>query len=65
MAIQTYPTPRFLTYKQAKEAGGSVKKGEHGITIFFVKPMVWKDKDDEHNVRHGSIMRSYTVFNVA
>lgn len=65
MAVQTHPTPRFLTYKQAQELGGNVKKGEHGVQIVFVKPMVWKDKDDDDKVRHGSMLKTYTVFNVA
>jgi antirestriction protein ArdC len=32
-----WPTPRFLTYKQATEAGGNVRKGEHGTMVVFVK----------------------------
>jgi antirestriction protein ArdC len=32
-----WATPRFLTFKQAIEAGGNVRKGEHGTRVYFVK----------------------------
>ena len=32
-----YRTPRFLTFKQALELGGNVRKGEHGTKVYFVK----------------------------
>src|SRR6266851_3305907 len=38
-----YRTPRFLTYKQALELGGSVRKGQHGYTVFFVKRLQVQD----------------------
>jgi antirestriction protein ArdC len=34
-----WPTPRFLTFKQAIEAGSNVRKGEHGTKIYFVKQL--------------------------
>jgi antirestriction protein ArdC len=38
-----WATPRFLTYKQAVEAGGNVRKGEHGTKVYFVKQLQLKD----------------------
>src|SRR6476660_8918076 len=35
--------PRFLTFKQALEAGGYVRKGEHGTKVIFVKQLQIKD----------------------
>jgi antirestriction protein ArdC len=35
-----WPTPRFHTFKQAIEAGGNVRKGEHGTKVYFVKNYV-------------------------
>src|SRR5260370_38671486 len=32
-----WPTPRFLTFKQAQDAGGNVPKGDHGTKADFVK----------------------------
>lgn len=30
-----YSRPRFLTFKQALETGGHVRKGEHGFKLYF------------------------------
>ena len=30
-----YPLQRWLTYRQAQELGGQVRKGEHGTTVVF------------------------------
>jgi antirestriction protein ArdC len=60
-----WSTPRFLTFKQAAEAGGSVRKGEHGIKVYFVKQLQIKDNDaDEADTRLVPMLREYTVFNV-
>jgi len=39
-----WTTPRFLTFKQAQEAGGHVRKGEHGTKVYFVKQLQVKDE---------------------
>jgi antirestriction protein ArdC len=59
-----WPQPRYLTFRQALEAGGHVRKGEHGRHIVFVKDLVKREteEDEPHNFR---IMKSYTVFNIA
>ena len=61
-----YRTPRFLTFKQALELGGNVRKGEHGTKVYFVKQLQVRDKgaDDESATRVVPMMREYTVFNV-
>ena len=58
-----WPTPRFLTFKQAIDAGGNVRKGEHGTKVYFVKQL--QIKDGEEDTRLVPMMREYTVFNVA
>jgi antirestriction protein ArdC len=61
-----WPTPRFLTFKQAAEAGGSVRKGEHGTKVIFVKQLIVRDnKGEEPEERVVPMLREYTVFNVA
>ena len=59
-----WPQPRFLTFKQAREAGGRVCAGEHGRHIVFVKDIVKRDEgeDEPHQFR---MLKSYTVFNIA
>src|SRR5205814_7793750 len=61
-----YRTPRFLTFKQALELGGNVRKGEHGTKVYFVKQLQVRDKgaDDDAALRVIPMMREYTVFNV-
>src|SRR3954466_15499613 len=61
-----YRTPRFLTFKQAVELGGNVRKGEHGTKIYFVKQLQVQDNgaDDASATRLVPMMREYTVFNV-
>src|SRR5207248_1916246 len=61
-----YRTPRFLTFKQAVEMGGNVRKGEHGTKIYFVKQLQVRDQgaDDSSSTRLIPMMREYTVFNV-
>jgi antirestriction protein ArdC len=60
-------TPRFLTFKQALELGGNVRKGEHGTKVHFVKQLQVRDQgsDDSSATRLIPMMREYTVFNVA
>jgi antirestriction protein ArdC len=63
-----WATPRFLTYKQASEAGGHVRKGEQGSTVFFVKKLLVKDRGadaGEDDTKVIPMLRAYTVFNVA
>jgi antirestriction protein ArdC len=61
-----YRTPRFLTFKQALELGGNVRKGERGTKVFFVKQLQVRDQsaDDSASSRLIPMMREYTVFNV-
>ena len=59
-------TPRFLTFKQALELGGNVRKGERGTKVYFVKQLQVRDQgeDDKSSTRVIPMMREYTVFNV-
>jgi antirestriction protein ArdC len=60
-----WSTPRFLTFKQAIEAGGNVRKGEHGTKVYFVKQLQVKNDDEaETETRVVPMLREYTVFNV-
>jgi antirestriction protein ArdC len=59
-----YRTPRYLTFKQALELGGNVRRGERGTKVYFVKQLQVRDQDEEA-ARIVPMMREYTVFNVA
>lgn len=46
--VRGYETPIYLTFKQAKDLGGKIKKGEHGTTIIYWAKKVYKStKSDE------------------
>ena len=61
-----WATPRFLTFKQATEAGGHVRKGEHGTKVIFVKQLqIREEEGEEIDTRLVPMLREYTVFNVA
>src|SRR6201988_1917835 len=61
-----YRSPRFLTFKQALDLGGNVRKGERGTKVYFVKQLPVRDEgaDDNSSTRLIPMMRQYTVFNV-
>ena len=58
-----FPTHSWFTFKQALDAGGHVKKGAKGTQIIFTKRISITDGDDEE--RRISMLRAFTVFNVA
>lgn len=62
-ADKGYARPRFLTFKQAKEAGGTVRAGEHGTKIYFFKQLEIEDKATGED-KTIPMLREYTVFNV-
>lgn len=63
-ADQGYSRPRYLTFNQAKAAGGNVRKGEHGTKVYFFKQLTVADKATGEDKR-VPMLREYTVFNVA
>jgi antirestriction protein ArdC len=69
LSANGWTSPRFLTFKQAQTLGGNVRKGEHGIKIYFVKQMRMRDTSEpnssEQSARFFPMLREYTVFNVA
>ena len=74
-----YSAPFWLTYKQAQEMGGSVRKGETGTQIVFYKQFAGKKdgaepaeeqptssqpEEGNSSKRSPYMLTSYTVFNV-
>lgn len=58
---------RYLTYRQASEHGGHVKRGEHGQTVVFWQRRRVKSRDEsgEETERSALLLKTYTVFNIA
>lgn len=60
----------FCTFNQAKELGGTVRKGEKGFPVVFTKALPPRAEEISHAAaegrkpRNGRMLRYYTVFNV-
>ena len=63
LASLGYSQNYFLTYKQLKELGGTVKKGEKSCPVVYWK---FEEKIDEktEEVKKRSLLRYYSVFNI-
>jgi antirestriction protein ArdC len=59
-----YRAPRYLTFKQALELGGHVRKGERGMKVYFVKQLEVQEDANGNSHTLVPMMREYTVFNV-
>ena len=58
-----FTSQAWLTFKQAKERGGNVRKGEKGTRIVFFKMLERTDRDDDSRTVRIPLARYYTVFN--
>ena len=68
--VKGYTDPRWCTFKQAKDKGWNVKKGELGTQVcrYVNKTITDKDKLDDNGepiVRTIPILKLYSVFNAA
>lgn len=63
----SYSSHGWVTFKQAKDLGGHVRKGEHGERIVFWKFLEKKEKDSvtgKETKKTIPMAKLYTVFNV-
>ncbi len=59
-----YPENRWLTFHQALDKGGHVRKGERGTQVVLVKKIsVGEEEADDR--KQVSMLKTFTVFNVA
>lgn len=68
-AQNEYPANSWLTYRQAAEVGGHVRKGEHGTTVVYANRFVpeaerQRAQSTGKDPRAVPFLRAYTVFNV-
>ena len=63
-----YEDYRWLTYSQAKKAGGTIKDGEYQKSIALLKPIIIERKEDKNKPKDEvitfPIFRYYRVWNV-
>jgi antirestriction protein ArdC len=61
-----YSAPIWMTFKQAQELGGHVRKGEKGNLVVYANTITKTETDEngQENERDIPFMKGYTVFNV-
>jgi len=66
LASLGYGSQYWLTYKQATQLGGNVRRGEHGAKVVFWKFDKYESEDADGQTvdRTSAILRYYTVFNL-
>lgn len=66
LGLQGYGSQYWLTFNQAKQLGGNVRKGEHGTKIVFWKFDTYETEvaDGETEQRKAAFLRYYTIFNL-
>lgn len=63
---KNYVSPLWVTFQQAKELGGFVRKGEKGTGIVYANSIEKKETDQttgEEKTERIPFLKSYTVFN--
>lgn len=67
------PGKQYITYLQAKEAGGNIKKGVKGIPIIYAQKLILEDKEKDQDDKSDNkknnnneivFLKHYTVFQV-
>lgn len=69
LSCSGFGCPYWVSFKQAKELGGSIRKGEHGFPVIFWQRKERKDDDGNLIYENGKptfymVLRYYTVFNL-
>lgn len=62
-----YAAPIWMTYRQAKELGAHVRKGENGSLVVYANTLTRNEIDEdtgEETEQEIPFMKGYTVFNV-
>ena len=60
----SYESPFWLTFRQAQELGGTVRKGEKACPVIFWRQLEVEDKES-HEIEKIPMLRFYYVFNAA
>src|SRR3546814_1693517 len=68
--LHGYPAQGWLTFRQVRDAGGCVRKGEHGVTVVYADrftPEAEKARAREsgEDARSVPFLKRFTVFNLA
>lgn len=60
-----YRSPHWLTFRQAQELGGNVRRGEKSATVFYANLYLKNEDDDAREPEEKRIpfLKAYSVFN--
>jgi antirestriction protein ArdC len=61
--LRGYGCPIWMTYKQAQELSGQVRKGEKGSLVVYADKITRNDGESDETAREIHFMKGYTVFN--
>lgn len=64
LGMTEFSRPEWLTYKQARELGGQVRKGEESTMACFYSPMASSKKDEDGKSSVYSLLKHFNLFNV-
>jgi antirestriction protein ArdC len=64
LLAMSYESPFWLTFRQALQLGGSVRKGEKSCPVIFWKQTTFDDKESGE-AKKIPLLRFYHVFNIA
>jgi antirestriction protein ArdC len=70
LAMEQYADNQFITFRQLKDIGGKVRKGEKAHMIVYWNKVDTKQEENQHaeenkEQKQKSILRYYYVFNIA
>jgi antirestriction protein ArdC len=65
-----HPSQSWMTFRQAQEAGGCVRKGERGVSVVYADRFIPKGEAEraareDESARAVPFLKRFTVFNVA
>lgn len=63
LGLAPYRDHRWLTFRQALDLGGNVRKGERSTEVVFWKPLDVPERDGSEGTRTVPLLRTYRVFN--
>ena len=64
LGMSPYQDQRWVTYKQAGELGGNVRRGEKSTLVVFWKQLQVDDDKDGESAKTIPLLRYFNVFNV-
>ena len=65
MAEKTYPSNQWLTYKQATDLGGQVRKGEKSVLCVYYQTVQKKDAQPDEDGDSYFLAKPFWLFNIA